>query len=220
MRLVACTLLLCASGTVLAGNNADIAEFVPDGMAVESRLDADLTGDGRPEAIFIATGEETRVCTVLGRFQVDAAPGQKAYEVLSPIDSLALELSPLGSGSLSAKKGVLMLEDLTGGTTATQTTYRFRFDASEDRMRLIGLDTERYSRTNSHGSIKLSWNLLNGAHIVQQGDLDESGQGDGAYRYRPEQKTVHKSEKVFMSDTPNPDDLIDAEIVPEGEDRN
>jgi hypothetical protein len=87
-------------------------------------------------------------------------------------------------------------------------------------MRLIGLDAERYSRTNSHGTIRLSWNLLTGAHLVQVGELDESGQGDAAYRFRPEQRTVQKSVPVYMSETPAPDGLIDAEQVPAGEDRD
>ena len=42
---------------------------------------------------------------------------------------------PLGPASLSVRKHVLLVEDLTGGTTATATTYRYRFDASVKRMR-------------------------------------------------------------------------------------
>lgn len=220
MRLALLVSLLSVNAVAVAAGNADIAEFVTDGTRVQARIDADLTGDSRPDVAFIAVGEESRMLMVLARVAVDAAPGQKAHEALEPIDSLGLETTPLGSGSLSVKKGVLVLEDLTGGTTATAATYRYRFDPNEDRMRLIGLDAERYSRTNSHGTIRLSWNLLNGAHVVQVGELDESGKGDGAYRFKPEQKTVQRSEPVYMSQTPAPDDLIDAERVPAGEDRD
>lgn len=220
MRLALLMPLLCANGAVLAASNADIAEFVIDGMQVQARIDADLTGDGRPDVAFIAVGDESRKLTVLARYLVELAPAQKPYESLEAIDSLDLETTPLGAGTLSVKKGVLVFEDLTGGTTATAATYRYRFDPDQDRMRLIGIDAERYSRTNSHGTIKLSWNLLNGAHVVQEGMPDESGEGDGAYRFRPAQKTVHSSEPVYMSETPRPDDLLDAEVIPEGEDRD
>ena len=220
MRFALIVLLLAMNAAARAAEHADIADYVIDGMEVQARIDVDLTGEGLRDVAFLAGGEEGRKLVVLARYRVDAAPGQKAYDGLEPIDSLDLESTPLGPGTLSVKKGVLILEDMTGGTTATAATYRYRFDANEDRMRLIGLDAERYSRTNSHGTIKLSWNLLSGAHIVQEGQLDESGKDDGAYRFKPEQKTVHKSEPVYMSETPKPDDLLDAELTPVGEDRD
>jgi hypothetical protein len=218
MRFALLVSLAFACGNAAAAGNADIADFVADDMHVESRIDADLTGDGLADVAFVAVGEESRRLTVLTRHRVTKAP--KADQGFEAIDSLELEITPLGAGSLSAKKGVLMLEDLTGGTTATAATYRYRFDPEEGRMRLIGLDAERYSRTNSHGTIRLSWNLLTGAHLVQVGELDESGKGDAAYRFRPEQRTVQKSVPIYMSETPAPDGLIDAEQVPAGEDRD
>ena len=192
----------------------DAARFVPEGMQLQAQLAADFTGDGRPDLAFVAGNDETRVLQVLARFRVAAAPGQAAYEDLEPIDSMSLEVTPLGTASLSARKGVLIVEDLVGGTTATAATYRFRFDPAEDRMRLIGIDAERYSRTNSHGGIQLSWNLLNGAHIVQSSRLEEAPTDDtGMYRFDKPQRTVQKTGKVFMDQTPNPDNLIDNEIA-------
>jgi hypothetical protein len=162
----------------------------------------------------VAGNEETRVLHVLVRFQVAAAPGQAAYEDFEPIDSMTLEVTPLGPASLSTRKGVLIVDDLVGGTTATAATYRFRFDPAEDRMRLIGIDAERYSRTHSHGGIALSWNLLTGAHLVQSSRLEDAPTDDtGMYRFARPVKTVQKSEKVFMDQTPNPDNLIDNEIA-------
>jgi hypothetical protein len=208
-------LLVFASATVFAADAPpDAARFVPEGMQLQAQLLADLTGDGRPDLAFIAGNEDTRVVQVLARFRVDAAPGQAAYEDFEPIDSMSLDVTPLGPGSLAVRKGVLVVEDLVGGTTATAATYRYRFDPAEDRMRLIGIDAERYSRTNRHGGISLSWNLLNGAHVVQSSRLDGAPSGDdGAYRFARPQHTVQRVEKIFMDQTPNPDDLIDNEIA-------
>ncbi|QSX77355.1 hypothetical protein [Agrilutibacter solisilvae] len=206
-------MLLASAAAQSQAASKDAARFVPDGMRVEAELATDLTGDGRPDLAFIAGNDETRVLRVLARFRVEAAPGQEAVEDLEPIDSMTLEVTPLGPGTLSARKGVLIVEDLVGGTTATAATYRFRFDPAEDRMRLIGIDAERYSRTNSHGGIELSWNLLNGAHLVQSSRLAEGAADDGAYRFSTPQRTVQKVEKVFMDATPNPDELIDNEIA-------
>ena len=216
MRHVKWTFLaLLASGAAGAATPAasDIARFVPEGMQVEARLDTDLTGDGRADLALLAGNEDTRVLMVLARYLVDAAPGQKAYEDFEPIDQHSLETTPLGPGQLSARKGVLIVEDLVGGTTATAATYRYRYDRAEHRMRLIGLDAERYSRTNSHGGIKLSWNLLDGAHVLQRSELAEGAKDDAAYRYSHPQRTVQKIVKVFMDQTPNPDELLDNEIA-------
>lgn len=204
---------LLATGTALAAAPTDqgIARFLPEGMQLQGRLDADLTGDGRDDLALLAGNDDARALVVLARL---AVPGQADHEDFEPIDQLTLEVTPLGPGHLSVRKGVLILEDLVGGTTATAATYRYRFDPDEDRMRLIGLDAERYSRTNSHGGTKLSWNLLNGAHVIQQSHLVEGGSDDdGAYRYSQPQRTVQEVVKVFMDQTPNPDDLIDNELA-------
>lgn len=202
---------LLATGTAGAAAPTDqgIARFLPEGMQLQARLDADLTGDGRDDLALLAGNDDARALVVLARL---AAPG--GDEEFEPIDQLTLEVTPLGPGHLSMRKGVLILEDLVGGTTATAATYRYRFDPDEDRMRLIGLDAERYSRTNSHGGTRLSWNLLNGAQVLQQSQPVEGGaDDDGAYRYSQPQRTVQKVVKVFMDQTPNPDDLIDNELA-------
>ncbi|MGH8080636.1 MAG: hypothetical protein ACREP7_08680, partial [Lysobacter sp.] len=102
------------------------------------------------------------------------------------------------------------IEDLSGGTTATQATYRYRFDPKVERMRLIGLDAQRYSRTNSHGTLKLSWNLLTGERVIERGEPNESGKGDEAIVYSPAKRDKRASKPLYMETTPNPDELLDA----------
>ena len=86
----------------------------------------------------------------------------------------------------------------------------------------LGLDAERYSRTNAHDAFKLSWNLLTGAHETVRSVLDHAPKGDDDAAYFPQKpvRSLRKSNPVYMEDTPGPDDLIDAEAVPAGEDRD
>lgn len=187
-----------------------LLDYLPDDSHVETRLDGDFNGDGIGDTAFVGGNDNKRLLRVMLGYRDEFDLGH------TPAGEAELEVAPLGAPSLSLKKGVLIVGDLTGGTTATATTYRYRYDAQTQRMRLIGLDAERYSRTNSHDSLKLSWNLLNGARIAQRGHVNDSGQGDEAYRYGPERKLSSKSAPVYMEDTPSPDALLDAEAGADG----
>lgn len=188
--------------------------YLPDGSTFEARLDRDFNGDGTMDVAYVGGNEDKRELRVLF--------GEADEYGIGVIETGALELdvTPLGAASLSLKDGVLVVEDLTGGTTATATTYRYRYDAKAKRMRLIGLDAERYSRTFSHDTLKISWNLLTGAHETVRGILNTKGGDDAAYDYTKPERTVRKSKPVYLDGTPNPDELIDAEVVPAGEDRD
>lgn len=191
---------------------------IPNGASIESRVDGDLNGDGEIDTAFVwrsAEGvEEARGLKVLVAYRAEFDLGH------DPVGEATLDPSTQGLGTLSIRKGVLILEDLTGGTTATQSTRRYRYDAKQRKMRLIGIDAQRYSRTNSHGTIKLSWNLLDGTHIVERGEPNTSGKGDEAQIYAKPDRTSQKTPPVWMEDAPDPDGLLDAQIVPEGEDRD
>lgn len=180
-----------------------LIDTLPAGASLEVRLDGDFNGDGIVDTAFIGGTEEKRLLMVMLGYKDEFDWGH------SPAGELELDAYPLGPATLSIKKGVLVVEDLTGGTTATSTTYRYRYDAKlpEPGMRLIGLDAENYSRTNSHDSFKISWNLLSGAFVSRRGRVNE-GAGDAAYRYDPERKSVRTSAPILLDATPNPDELI------------
>lgn len=202
-------LLAAACGGVQASerpvSSADIAEFVPNNRRILSRLDADISGDGVPDTIVVAASEFEATVTVLLQLQGKAVVGKGPMKGFQGVDSLQLELTPLGPPTVVVRKGVLIIESLTGGNTVrTAATYRYRFDADEGRMRLIGLDAERTSRTFG---IKLSWNVLTGARTVRRGKPE--GQ---AFRYGPESRTKSGSETIYMSLTPNAEELLDKAV--------
>ncbi len=170
-----------------------LAAYMPDGAKIETRLDADVTGDGMADVVFIAANDEVRVLKVMAAYSDEFNNGHE------PIGEAAMEPDPLGAASLGVKKGVLLVEDLTGGTTAIQSLYRYRFDPKLRRMRLIGDDVTLYSRTNAHDATAISTNRLTGAQIVTRSVVGEDG-----YTDRPPQKKTVPTAPVYMEDAPSP----------------
>lgn len=198
-------------------SDQDLLADLPKGASLETRHNGDINGDGIPDVAFVGGNEDARWLVVKIGYKDELERGFEPASVNKQLDPY-----PLGAASLSVKKNVLVVGDLTGGTTATMATYRYRWDPVVKRMRLIGLDATTYSRTNSHDSIRTSWNLLTGAHEVVRGVLNRhpKGDDDAAYRMTKPERTSRKSMPVYMEDTPNPDGLASAETVPAGEDRD
>lgn len=88
-----------------------LAPYLPDGANIETRLDADLTGDGLRDLAVVAANDEVRVLKVMIGYADDTSMG------FDPAGEMKMGGSPLGTASLSVKKGVLLVEDLDGGTT-------------------------------------------------------------------------------------------------------
>lgn len=165
----------------------------PDNAEIEVRLDGDFTGDSLEDVAFIAASEEKRVLIVMAGYVDQFDVGHE------PIGQVELETFPLGAASLSFKKGVLIVEDLTGGTTAINALYRYRFDKTKKRMQLIGDDVTQYSRTNQHDSFKVSTNRLTGTSISQLSKLKDDG-----YEDQPQVVKKVSTKAIYMEDTPNP----------------
>lgn len=177
--------------------NDELTGWMPDGAQVETRLDADVTGDGLRDLVFVARREDTRVLKVLVAYTTEVDMG------FDPLGEMRMGDSPLGDAALSVKKGVLIVEDLDGGTTAIQSLYRFRFDAKARRFRLIGDDVSLYSRTNAHDSTSISTNRLTGVQIVKRSVVGEDG-----YTDQPEQKKTVPTRPIYMEDAPSPADTL------------
>lgn len=208
LRWTITALLLAACGAALAaegkGANTDISKFM-DGRRFISRLDVDVTGDKVTDVVFVAADDKNfqAIVTVVMRLHGKTVDGKGMMEGLEGMDSLQVDLSPLGVPAVAVKNNVLIVEHVVGGSSVrTASTYRYRFNGEEGRMRLIGLDARRESST---AAVQFSWNLLNGLRIVRRGTRD----GPASFQYEPEVKSTHKSTPVWMSLTPNPEDILD-----------
>lgn len=179
----------------------EVAGMLGKGAELEVRLDGDLNGDGETDTVFIGRSEEKRELTAMLAYRSEVDLGHE------PVGLLELDAYPLGPAEISIRKGVLTIEDLTGGTTALAATYRYRYDPKAGRMRLIGLDAKYYSRTNSHGWRELSWNLLTGDQTISEADLATGG-GDEAYGPARIHKLKRSSKPLYMEDTPDPEEAL------------
>ncbi|MGH8026048.1 MAG: hypothetical protein ACREO0_04895 [Pseudoxanthomonas sp.] len=168
---------------------------LPAGSELETRLDADFNNDGYTDIAFVARSDESRFLGVLLGFMEEMDMGH------SPSGKVELAADALGPASLSAPKGVLVVEDLTGGTTAISSTYRYRYEAKSKRMRLIGDDVKLYSRTNAHGWQEVSTNRLTGLQIRRSADLDDAGE----YVEKPETRGKVPTAPLYMEDAPAPE---------------
>lgn len=100
-----------------------LLDYLPDDSRIETRLDGDFNGDGIGDTAYVGGNEDKRLLKVMLGYKDELDWGH------SPAGEAELETTPLGSASLALKKNVLIVEDLTGGTTATAATYRYRYDA-------------------------------------------------------------------------------------------
>jgi hypothetical protein len=166
-----------------------------DGETLVTRVDGDLDGDGMADTAWLTASDDKRELVV--------------HLTGGATEALTLDTTPLGPGELSIRNGVLLFEDLTGGTTAIDSTRRYRYDKNDIRRRLIGYDATFYSRTQAHDGFEVSWNLVTGAAITRELHLNRSGKGDAAFDRIDERKQVRRSRRVWLSETPAPEDLIE-----------
>ncbi len=178
-------------------SDAILNETIELGEEIESRGDGDLNGDGRIDTAYAVGSVDARAVHVL----LSAHGGPTPYR---PAGVLRLDTAALGAAKLSIAKGVLKVEDLSGGTTAIAATYRFRAEPGGAKMRLIGLDATLYSRTFAHDGFEMSWNLLTGDIVTRELRLSAGG-GDPRYDRLFEQRFKRPSKPVHMEDTPDPE---------------
>jgi hypothetical protein len=169
-----------------------------DDAQIETRLDADIDGDGLADVAFVAVDDDNRTLGVLLGYRSEVDTG------FTPVGSVALPPDRLGSAGLSLRKGVLVVDDLTGGTTAISATWRYRYDAKASRMRLIGEDLKLYSRTNMHGWLEISSNRLTGLQIRRSAESD----GDGGYTAPVETRAKVSTQPLYMEQTPSADEQV------------
>ena len=197
MRKIVPLLLVLTAAVPAAAQDIQL----PPGTELETRTDGDLNGDGVDDIAFLAGNEDSRSLTVLL-----SAKGE--VDVDFTAETLELEPTMFGPGTLTIAGHVLTFEDLTGGTTAIASNRRFRYDGLRKRMRLIGLDATVYSRTNAHDGFETSWNLLNGDTITRELRLVE-GAGEDAYENGRERRFKRRIRPQFLADSPDPETTLE-----------
>ncbi len=211
MRRWIAVLLLAGCGATYAqdGNvlDANITKFLQeDGLLTDvvMRVDGDLTGDGVLDTVIGRSDDHQQAYefTVLYQLHGKALQGDGLMQGLDSIDGLQLQYGGMGLPELSIKNKVLVVKHMVGGSQErTETTYRYRFDGDESRMRLIGMDVERGSNS---GAAKLSWNVLTGARTLRTGTVG---------RYGPEIRMKVKPEMIHMDKTPDAEELLEAVLA-------
>ena len=181
---------------------AEGLDFVREGLRTESIMAADFDADGRSDQALIVRNTEQRVLLVI----MGNKGGGFRRIGYGPLDD-----HPLGETQLSAPNGVLVVEDLTGGTSAIQSTYRFRYEKATDRMRLIGDDVSLYSRTNQHGTTTISTNRLTGKRITTRNELVGEGENAELGADQVVRSKVPVEPKYYLEDAPTPDATLGRE---------
>jgi hypothetical protein len=203
------TLMVMAAASMTAGAAArlpDVAppddesliQTLPDGYRLEVRADGDLNGDGQSDVAYIGQGEDTRMLHVRMAYRSDVDFGHE------PFSQGPLNPYPLGAATMKIARGVLVVEEMSGGTTATLATYRLRLDPKAKRMRLIGLDLKTYSRTYAHDGVEWSWNLLTG--VTTRRDLTVTTPMGGAYTVGPIQRGKRTAKPLYLEKLPDSSD--------------
>lgn len=198
------TLFAVAPASIRAQAQAVIEPMLAPGEEVETRLTGDFNADGQPDLAYVARRDDERQLRVALSFVNELELGTEVEE------RLALPPTLLGPAGLEFQRGVLIVTDLSGGTTAIRTIYRFRRDKAGKPgawMRLIGLDATLYSRTWAHDGFELSWNLLTGAMTTRRLRL-ASGGGDAGYLPSKSRASTRRTAPVWLANTPDPDELI------------
>ncbi|WP_428682700.1 hypothetical protein [Sphingopyxis sp.] len=210
MRTLALAALLLASGGAQAMQRPEVPVMSDDeiqatmkaGEEVENRVNGDFNGDGDIDTAWIVRGEDSRALHV--QF---AARGE--YDMYhEPAGSADLDPFPLGPAEMTVSKGVLVVKDLTGGTTAISATYRFRGEKMKPKMRLIGLDATLYSRTYAHDGAEMSWNVLTGDVIATKMKLIGSGE-NANYDKSAVKRFKRPVRAYYMEDTPDAEETLD-----------
>lgn len=184
--------MVLAAPSVAAQNGTVVAA---DAETVEVAITTDLNGDGVDDhAAIICRSDDERVLSVV----------TSSYAGRNPAQVLILDPGPLVPATLTIKDNVLLLEELTGGTTAIASTHRFRWDEKLGAMRLIGLDAMLYSRTFAHDARDVSWNVLTGALITRTQRLNRRG-GDEAYDKTTTRTSRKQSPPIRLEHAPSGD---------------
>ena len=180
--------------------------FPPAGWIVERQVEDDLNGDGIADlaAVLIqdlqSTDKNGMVNERERRLAVLLSSSNKTFVLIAGNDKI-LQCAGCGGAkegvTLSIKKGVLLVNQMSGSREFTDQTWRFRFDLKSRRFVLIGMDVDNGDSGRGTGRVD-SYNYLVGSKTIEQYRYDKSG----SHRIRdPLKKESVPVITPFMEDT-------------------
>jgi hypothetical protein len=171
---------------------ATVDAFVPEGWAIETRLDGPVDADSRPDVILLLRDRDPHNVVHndgLGVDELDTNPRllvvlaaeAAGYRRLAQSDQVIRrnqlpEISdPLEEGGLSLEHRALSVTSgffsSAGSWTMGHTTHKFRWQ--DGCMRLIGVDESDIQR-NTGQTTDVSTNLLTGRVIRMDGSIEDA----------------------------------------------
>ena len=175
-------------------------------LQLEARLDADVTGDGQLDLVYVAADANMRVVGILDGNNARTGFGARrigeAPMVASSTSATALSIDD---------DGELVVEQVTGDDIITATTWRFRHEPASRRTRLVMFAAERYGAVLNRASVRVQWNLDNGEYLLEHGEQVTLDGGGEVCVYGPAERSTRMSPPLYMADAVDPVALLDTE---------
>jgi hypothetical protein len=161
-----------------------LADFVPPGWTVQEQASEDLNGDGVPDiaAILVqgkSDGSRSEDEDELQRALIVLLGRGKDKFTLAGVNDKLLQCKGCGgvkeSDGISIKKGIIVVEQMSGSREFAIETCRFRYDPQSQRFAIIGRDLETGDGMRGTGTIE-SFNNLTGRKITENYHYDKTGE--------------------------------------------
>ena len=175
-------------------------------LQLEARLDADVTGDGQLDLVYVAAESDVRVVGILDGNREGTGFGARR------LGEAPMVGSPASASSLSVEDGALVVEQVAGEDTITATTWRYRFDPLTRRTRLVMFSAERYGAVFNRASVRVQWNLDSGDYLLERGEQVTLDGGGEVCVYGPGERSTRRSPPVYMAQAIDPVALLDTEV--------
>jgi hypothetical protein len=148
--------------------------FAPRGWKIEKQINGDLNRDKVPDAALVLVENKATDLNRQRALVVAVREGKGWHRVgfnnallLGTRDGGAFYGASTTPVEVLIRNGVLIIEQESGSREIQNTTHRFRFDARQNRVQLIGLDSSIRDRAN--GNVKsTSANYLTGVKKTSQ----------------------------------------------------
>jgi hypothetical protein len=184
------------------------ASFAPAGWKIEEQVTGDLNGDSLPDyalKLIEAKAEKNSEGdpTERGRALVIVLATKDGGLRRAGVADKLLQCTRCGGAfygfvetpaGVKIEKGAIVVEQDHGSRDVTETTYRFRYDATENRFILIGFDLNDRDRATG-GYVVESTNYLTGVRTTTR----SKGKRDVKSR------TTISKKKIFLEDVNNED---------------